>query len=53
MLYSTVPGALVMFFVNLGIVIFGMLTCGYGLILLPFSWIAQIVWAAEACKNSK
>ena len=46
MLYSTVAGAIVMFFVNLTMLFF---TAGLGLFL---SWPIGIVWAAIAARNT-
>lgn len=51
MLYSTVPGALVMFCVNLLILVFGVLTFGAGLFLGIFSWIGGIIWAYQAANQ--
>lgn len=46
MLYVTVPGAIIMFFVSL---IVAVLTFGLGLLI---TWPICIVWAAIAAKNS-
>jgi len=45
MLYSTIPGAAILFCVNLFLVLVGFVTVGLSWLLLFFSWIAGMVWA--------
>jgi hypothetical protein len=51
MLYATVPGALVMFGLNLVVLFLGFLTCGLGLFLGIFTWVGGIIWAYVAAEQ--
>lgn len=46
MLYVTVSGAVVMFFVSL---VLGMITLGFG---LPLAWIGCVIWALKAAEKA-
>jgi len=51
MLYSTVPGAAIMFFVKLVVVCLGVFTLGIGFLLLLITQPACVVWAASSAAN--
>ena len=52
MFYSTITGALIMIFVILPFVIWAaLITSGLGLILVPFYYLACLIWAIQAANN--
>lgn len=51
MLYSTVPGAFIMFGINVVLFIAGIFTVGIAWFLLLFTWIGGIVWAYMAAEE--
>ena len=51
MLYSTIPGGLIMIGITFVIGLIGILTAGFGLILLIPLWPVYIIWAAVAANS--
>jgi hypothetical protein len=51
LLYSTVMGAIVMFIVNILVILLSVVTMGFGLILLIFTWPTCAIWALVAVKS--
>jgi hypothetical protein len=51
MLYATVPGAFIVFGINILLLIAGVFTIGIAWLLWLFTWIGGMVWAYKAAEE--